>query len=216
VSLTGVKWTSVMEKALRDLPTMLILLISFRSVCSASTEPETRMRVTIRGTGSEVSVDRGKSPAAAATRPELSRRASPTTALSEAIHMKEAKASDALVVSYLRENAARLPIVVDLDTVHRLRAAGAGKPVLAYLASVSAIEVGDSGAVGGGPDVAYSSPAEAPEEPGFAAPYGYAVIGGYASAPLRRPRFHSIRPSEGPRFRPAEPFHRIPPPRPFR
>ena len=172
---------------------------------------EERARVTIRGTGNDVSIDRTGPPIAPLKKPELSRRSAPPSVLSEAIHMKEAKASDELVISFLRENASRLPIVVDLDTLTHLRQAGAGKSVIRYLASVSAIEVGESGAVGGGPAVESPSRSEPQEESGSAVQYGYPVFGGY-SLPPRNGRLHFFRRPEAHRFQPAPvPLHRIPP-----
>lgn len=172
--------------------TFFVTLLSIGSTIAAQAETDNRTRVTIRGTGNNVSIDRTESPAAPAKEPELWRRTAPSSVLSEAIHMKEAKASDELVISFLKERASRLPIVVDLDTLRRLRAAGAGKPVIAYLSSVSAIEIGASGAVGGGPVTEYPSSSEPEYEPGFAAQYGYPILGGYA-APSGRSGFHSFR-----------------------
>jgi len=106
--------------------------------------------------------------------------------------MKQAGTSDDVLVSYLKTRASELPVSIDLDTVAQLRKAGAGKPVIAYLASVAAIEIGDSGAVGGGPVVEYTSSPEPEYEPGFAAQYGYPIFGGYAD-PSGRSGFHSFR-----------------------
>jgi hypothetical protein len=155
---------------------------------SASAPPETRL--IIRGTGTDISVERN-GPPAPGNGPELSRRAEPSI-LDEAVRMKERGTSDEALLWYLRAHAGRLPIVVDLDTVRRLRAAGTGSGVMAYLASVSALEIGDSGAVGGGP--AAETPArESEPETGYAAQYG-PVFGGYsASARSGRPGLYLYR-----------------------
>ena len=87
--------------------------------------------------------------------------------------MKEAGMADEALVAYLRAHASGLPSFIDLDTVMRLRAAGAGRSVIAYLAGAAAVEIGPTGAVGG---------ASAPEpeyEPVDEAPYGIPMFGGF-------------------------------------
>ena len=155
---------------------------------AASGRDETRKRVTIRGTGNDISVERSEALTAPARKPELTRAVAEPTVLSEAIRMKQAGRPDEEVLAYLRSHASQLPVVIDLESANGLRRAGAGKPVLAYLASVSAIEIGDSGAVGGGPEPAPSPQPE--EDTGFEPQYGYPVFDGYSS-PAFAPRFHS-------------------------
>ena len=182
-----------MSGFLRSCRFVPVALITIGLSAAARADTETHRRVTIRGTGSDISVERTETLTTPEKKPELARAASASPVLSEAIRMKESGGSDAALLAYLRSNASRLPVVVDLETVDRLRRAGTGKPVLAYLASVAAIEIGDSGAAWGPPETETPS---APEyEPVPAAEYGYPIVGGY-SAPAGRGRFGS------------RPFHR--------
>src|SRR5450830_1840068 len=135
------------------LRTVILTFLSIGLTVAARADTQTRTRVTIKGTGNEISIERTEALATPAKKPELWRSAAPTSVLSEAIRMKQAGTSDDVLVSYLKTRASELPVSIDLDTVAQLRKAGAGKPVIAYLASVAAIEIGDSGAVGGGPVV---------------------------------------------------------------
>lgn len=155
---------------------------------AACADTETHRRVTIRGTGSDISVERTETLTTPAQKPELSRASSTSPVLSEAIRMKQSGRTDVAVLAYLRSHASQLPVVIDLDTASGLRRAGAGKPVLAYLASVAAIEIGDSGAAWGPPSAETSATPE--YEPGPAAEYGYPIGGGY-SAPGGRGHFGS-------------------------
>lgn len=109
--------------------------------------------------------------------------------------MKEGGTADAALVAYLKAHAAEIPGLVDFDTVARLRDAGAGRTVIAYLATVSAVEIGPTGAAGGSreepPESA--SPAESAmsnELPASLA-YGGFVIGG--GPRLRMMRGHGGR-----------------------
>ena len=100
-------------------------------------------RVTIRGSGSAISVERSGElalPAPAAPSPAV---------LDRAIAMKEAGTTDEAIVGYLQAHRSELPSFVDLDTVSALRRAGAGGNVIAYLSGVAAVEVGPTGAEGG-------------------------------------------------------------------
>ena len=106
--------------------------------------------------------------------------------------MKSADASDATVVAYLKRHAWELPNFVDLDTVKRLRSAGAGDSLLSYLRSASAVEVGMSWAYGGGPGVADSAAPESDEAPAFAPSYGVPGYLGY-SGRFGRSGFHAFR-----------------------
>lgn len=195
-----------------------LALIAIGLSLAARADTETHRRVTIKGTGSDISVERTETLTAPAQKPELSRAASTSPVLSEAIRMKQSGRPDEAVLAYLRSHASQLPVVVDLDTATNLRRAGAGKPVLAYLASVAAIEIGDSGAPWGPPLAEASAPPE--YEPGPAAEYGYPVVGGY-SAPGGTGRFGSHpfhRPTGEHRvpmgMRPA-PARALPPPAPL-
>lgn len=191
-----------MPQAPRAVPIVFSALAAIGISLAASGRDETRKRVTIRGTGNDISVERSEALTAPARKPELTRAGAEPSVLSEAIRMKQAGRPDEAVLAYLRSHASRLPAVIDLESANGLRRAGAGKPVLAYLASVSAIEIGDSGAVGGGPEPASSPRPE--EDAGFAPQYGYPVFGGY-SAPGFSPRYGS-RGSQRPTG-----VHRVPP-----
>ena len=150
-----------MSGFLRSCRFVPVALITIGLSAAARADTETHRRVTIRGTGSDISVERTETLTTPEKKPELARAASASPVLSEAIRMKESGGSDAALLAYLRSNASRLPVVVDLETVDRLRRAGTGKPVLAYLASVAAIEIGDSGAAWGPPE------AETPAAPEY-------------------------------------------------
>ncbi|MGH9442370.1 MAG: hypothetical protein ACRD16_08835 [Thermoanaerobaculia bacterium] len=168
---------------------------------------ETRRRLTIRGTGNDISVDRSETPTTPAKKPELSRGGAPISVLAEAIRMKESGGSDGAVLGYLKSHAFQIPAIIDLGSVNRLRGAGAGRPVLAYLASVSAIEVGDSGAVGGATaePAAEIFPSGAPEsEPDFAAQSGNPIFGGLFAP--SRPSFRNPNESRHARSGPRAPL----------
>jgi hypothetical protein len=85
--------------------------------------------------------------------------------LAQAADMKEAGTTDAALVGYLKAHATELPNLIDFETVSRLQSAGAGRTVIAYLTTVSAVEIGPTGAVGG----AHDEPME--EAPASAEPY---------------------------------------------
>jgi len=148
-------------------------------------------RVTIRGTGSAISVERSAEPA---------RRRSPVEAspavLARAVGMKQSGTSDEALVWFLAAHRSELPAFVDFDTVSALRDAGAGGSVIAYLASVAAVEVGPTGAEGGSRDEpAVGAPpreAEMTNELPASLAWGGIVIGP-PSRGFRRHGFHSGR-----------------------
>jgi len=125
-------------------------------------------RVTIRGTGNAIAVERTGEPA-----PLLPAGEPSYPVLGEAIGMKESGSTDEVLVGYLRAHRSELPSLVDLDTVAALRRAGAGRDVVAFLASVAAVEIGPTGAEG-----------KSPEEPAYAAPEGGAPWEGEMSNEL--------------------------------
>jgi hypothetical protein len=188
----------------------LFALSALVSVSDARGDTQSRARVTIRGTGSSVVIERSEGPArkrlSGATAVDVAVPAGP---LAEAVRQKSQGASDAAVISYLRAHAAELPPVVGSDDVKQLRKAGAGKGVVAYLATVAAVDIGETGegyetAVSGSP----VSPADME-----AAPYGlsdaYALSGGYGasySARLVPRRLPHVRRMALPHGRP--PSHR--------
>jgi hypothetical protein len=157
---------------------------------SAADELPAASHVTIRGTGNSISIEHS---VAGAPR-FLARGVAPSPILAEAADMKEAGTTDASLVGYLKAHAAELPGMIDFDTVSRLQNAGAGRTVIAYLTTVSAVEIGPLGAVGG----AHHEPVEeaAPDEPymsnelpiwdGYGGYVGYGgVVGGGGGGRLR-------------------------------
>jgi hypothetical protein len=142
-----------------------------------------RTRVTIKGSGSSIAIERSE---AAAGRPFLATEQAPGP-IREAIRLKAGGASDASLLAYLRAHLTELPPVVDAEDARRLRKAGAGKAVFGYLATVAAVEIGETGG-----DREPAAPSEAAsydyETPTYDAPYGYPFYGNaspYASG-LRR------------------------------
>jgi hypothetical protein len=99
-------------------------------------------RVTIRGTGNTISVEHAEGA------PAPGEPSAPASVLDEAIRMKASGASDEAIIGFLRAHRDLLPPVVDIGAVSALRAAGAGRTVVAYLSSVAAVEVGPTGAEG--------------------------------------------------------------------
>jgi hypothetical protein len=91
------------------------------------------------------------------------------------------------VIAYLRAHETQLPPVIEAADVRRLRKAGAGKSDVAYLATVAAVDVGETGE-GREPAVSNAPlPETEPETPFYGMPYGYPVAGGYAAPhPARR------------------------------
>ena len=193
----------------------LFALSALVSVSGARGDTQSRARVTIRGTGSTVVIERSEGP----IRKRLSEAMAvpvPAGPLAEAVHQKSQGASDAAVISYLRAHAVELPPVVGSEEVKQLRKAGAGKGVVAYLATVAAVDIGETGE---GYETAVSA---APGSPvGMeTAPYGmsdaYALSGGYAASyparlaprgfprlrrmalPPGRPHFHRSVPMRAP------------------
>jgi len=151
-----------------------------------------RSRVTIRGTGNTISIERTEGAA-----PHLlTRGIAPSEVLARAIDMKEAGASDPVLVGYLKAHAAELPGFVDFDTVSRLRGAGAGRSVMAYLTTVAAVEIGPTGAVGGPTEESAPIAAREPEMSNeLPASLGYGVvIGGAGGRGFRHRAFGGVAP----------------------
>jgi hypothetical protein len=191
---------------------ILVALSTLVPVSVARGETQSRTHVTIRGTGKTVEIERNEGP----TRNRLSEAtAIPASPLDEAVRLKAQGASDRTVISYLRAHQTELPLVVGSEDVKQLREAGAGKSVVAYLTTVAAVEIGETGE---GPEVAVTAaPASAIDLE--TAPYdvsgGYPIFGGYGAPHTPRlfhRRFPHLRrmPSGFPSF------HRsIPPRAPF-
>jgi hypothetical protein len=121
---------------------------------SAADELATPPHVTIRGTGNSISIERSVAGTPRFLAPGVPR----SPVLAQAADLKEAGTTDAALVGYLKAHAAELPNLIDFEMVSRLQSAGAGRTVIAYLTTVSAVEIGPTGAVGG----AHEEPEEAP------------------------------------------------------
>jgi hypothetical protein len=164
----------------------------------SSLRPAGPARVTIRGNGNAVSVERGEAAAVVGTDAE-----EPSSVLEEAIRMKESGAGDDALVQYLRVHRAEIPPYVDLGAVSALQDAGAGRSVVAYLSIVSAVEIGPTGAVGGvheGPEPEYGhSPEElmTNELPADLAWGGWGWGGGLANGDFGRSRRRDHGPIRG-------------------
>jgi hypothetical protein len=120
----------------------LLLLSTLVPGSAASADTQGRARVTIRGTGSAVVIERSE---ARVTRGVSRATAIPAGPLAEAVHLKAQGASDTAVISYLRAHESEIPSIVDSEDVLRLRKAGAGKSVVAYLTTVAAVAIGATG-----------------------------------------------------------------------
>ncbi|HET7453509.1 MAG TPA: hypothetical protein VFL12_12245 [Thermoanaerobaculia bacterium] len=125
---------------MRHVPHLQAILIAAALAVPASLPASPR--VTIRGTGNDISVEHAEAA------PSLAEQAAPASVLDEAIRLKASGASDEAIVGFLRAHRDLLPTVVDFGTVSALREAGAGRSVVAYLSSVAAVEVGPTGAEG--------------------------------------------------------------------
>jgi hypothetical protein len=158
-----------------------VLAVLIAPVSASADEPAaTRTRVTIRGDGDSVVIERSTVPAG-----KPSRAAEWASGpIGAAVDMKAAGASDAQVIAYLQAHAEELPTVIASEDVRRLRKAGAGKRVVDYLARVSAVDIGETGE---GHEVVEYAAAPSPGEnyseewaPGV--PYYGNYVGGYGGA----------------------------------
>ena len=154
----------------------LFVLSALIPAADARGDTQNRTRVTIRGTGSDVVIERSEAP----VRKHVSVAAAvPAGPLDEAVRLKAQGANDSEVISYLRLHEAEMPPVVDSEYVTQLRKAGAGKGVVAYLTTVAAVDIGETGegyeaAVSAEP-VSQTDLETAP----YGVPDGYAFSGGY-------------------------------------
>jgi hypothetical protein len=177
------------------------------SLAVAEPDLPSRTRVTIRGTGNSVAIER--TPASGRRVSRESRL--PPGPLGEAIRLKREGADDAGVIAYLRFHAADLPPVIEAAEAKLLRQAGAGKSVTNFLATVSAVDLGPMGE--GHETVVSAEPPPASEigMPAYGMSYGYGPPGGfgYAAVPPRggHRHFSHVRPTDfrfpTPRFRPT-------------
>ncbi len=176
-----------MSKALAIARLTLAALIVLACASLARGDAPSRTRVTIRGTGNNITLEETQAPARRAV---FERKPVLPDALGEATRLKEQGASDGAVVAYLRVHETELPSVIDAATMARLRKAGAGRPVVTFLSTVAAVDIG---ATGEGQEAAVTyAPAPEPESgmPAYDAAYGYPAGGGYAAPYPARLRAH--------------------------
>jgi len=188
----------------------LLALSTLVPVSAALGDAQSRTRVTIRGTGKIIAIERSEAPA----RKRVSESAVPAGPLGEAVRLKAQGASDTTVISYLRAHEAELPPVVGSEDLKQLRKAGAGKSVVAYLATVTAIDIGETGE---GYEAAVSAVPVSPvdlETARYGMSDGYPLFGGYgAPYPARLHRgFPRMRRMVLPPGRPAPLVHPFAPP----
>lgn len=153
------------------------MLSSLVPVCAARGDTPGRTRVTIRGTGSDVVIERSAGPA----RRIPVAAALPAGPLGEAIRLKRQGAGDAAVIAYLQAHEAELPPVVDSEDVKQLRKAGAGKSVVAFLATVAAVDIGETGE--GREAVVFAEPSSpvGADAASYGVPDAYGFSGGYGT-----------------------------------
>src|SRR5262245_15016476 len=145
-------------------------------------------RVVIRGSGSDVRIERE-------TTPPVPRRqfgANRSSVLDELARMSRGGVAEPLLITYLKTHAREVPRVVGQEDLWRLETAGVSDSVIAYLKRTSAVDIGVSGEGHEAPVyVSEASPGQYP--PGVYADemgnYGYSWAygsgyGGYS--PFRR------------------------------
>jgi hypothetical protein len=160
-----------MPKIFRAAGTAFFSILTLASVAPAEDQPPGQTRITIRGSGTDVTIERAPAPAFSVGKGVVGAR---TDILAEAVRLKADGFDDATVVDYLRVHRVDLPAVIDLENVHRLRTAGAGDSVVSYLSTLAALDIGPTGE-GGAPVVVSSVPEG---EGAYGAPYGYYMDGG--------------------------------------
>ncbi len=177
-----------------------------------------RIKVTIRGSGSDVTIERSPADSASGRAGAFSRSGFPGAAvapepsvtegvLGDVVRLKAAGAHDTVVLAYLRSHQAELPEVIDAQDVQALRKAGAGKAVLTALSALTAVDIGATGE--GRPGAAAAAaPDDLADRGGYEpadASYGYPVLVGYGS-PRRHGGFRHpdrLRPMGQPHGRPG-------------
>ena len=115
--------------------------VSFALAYSARAETESQTQAVIRGTGKDVTIVYRSSTKAA----PLARALAEEDPLGEAIQMKSRGASDESVISHLLLHRAEIPPVVAADAVGQFRKAGVGQPVIAFLSTLAAVDIGETG-----------------------------------------------------------------------
>ena len=180
--------------------TLAAVLAALPAVAAASDSPGDtpagRQRVTIRGTGSSVEIERTEASARKQPRPA----AEPAGVLDQAADLKARGASDAAVVDYLHAHQASLPPIIEARDIRTLRKAGAGQSVVTWLTTVAAVDIGETGE---GHEAAASAALPSAESEGFpyGQPYAWGVDGGYGmpyyfssgyghASPRHRPSHH--------------------------
>jgi len=197
-----------MQKLFRTAETAFLAILTLASVALAGEQLPGQTRVTIRGSGNKVTIERAPAPAAA---PSVDRTAARPDVLAEAVRLETDGFDNATVIDYLRVHRVDLPAVIDLESVRRLRTAGAGESVISYLSRLAALDIGATGE--GGAPVAPSSPEG---EVVYGAPYGYDMGGGgyyygggYLGAPYAGRFGHrGVLPARRFGFHPGHPFSR--------
>jgi len=176
---------------------------------SAQTSPTPAGRVVIRGSGSDVRLERE-------TKPPVARREfapSRNPLLEDVVRMSKGGVSDAVVVAYLTTHRRELPKILSQDDQLRLQRGGVSDSVMTYLSRNSAVDIGVTGEGGrGGSVYAVESPSQEGYE-AYDAAAGYPFYGGYSYFPVRiRPRpFPKPHPSP----HPAHPISQAPHPQPM-
>ncbi len=124
-----------------------------------------------------------------------------TPLLNDVVRMTKAGLSDATIVAYVKVRRARLDSILSADDLIQLRRAGVSETVTGYLASVTAVDVGQR-REGRDEEATYDSregrayPVEPAYGGGYAYPYGYGYYppygGGFFSTSvfIGRPFFH--------------------------
>ena len=180
--------------------TVAAVLAVLPAVAAASDSPGDtspgRQRVTIRGTGSSVEIERTQ----ASARKQSSPATEPAGVIDQAADLKARGASDASIVDYLRAHQASLPPIIEARDIRTLRKAGAGQAVVTWLTTVAAVDIGETGegheaVVSAAPPSAesegfpYGQPYAWGADGGYGMPYYFSSGYGYASPP-HRPSHH--------------------------
>lgn len=171
-------------------------------------------RVVIRGSGSDVRLERVTTPSAVRKRFD----AGPPVLLQDVARMTKEGVGDPVVIAYLKEHARALPKILGQEDIAWLQARGVREPVLAFLTRTLAVDIGPTGegreapAVYPGSIAGLETPEMAVEYPGEGfVSYG----GGYFPAPRRFLTHHVVSRRHGfisPRPMAVPPPLRTPPP----
>jgi hypothetical protein len=163
---------------------VILASLVFASVAVATAQTAPPSRVTIKGRGNEVWIERSEKPI---RKSAFGKEDSSGEVIGEAIRMKTQGADDIAVVNYLRRHVAELPTVIGAAEARQLHKVGAGEAVMAYLATESAIDIGEAGEGSANRAVYEQSPTEPGIGYGAASPYGYFAVPGYGASRGIRP-----------------------------